>query len=353
MAIAAPGSSLAAIQTKVRRLTRTPSEALLTTTDLNNYINTFVVYDFPEQIRTFFLNKPFTFWCNAFQDTYDLTNTNIPSTDPLYDFLNKYLTISGPLYVAGYQCFYSQSREQFFNVYPFVNNLYNFPFVGDGVTTTFSGNALGNSNSYTPSGGGAILLRNNVTFSSVDVNGNGLVLVDRPTSNTTGDLVVPNSTVSQGTINYITGLFTLTFGAAPAANAPITAQTVPVQPSIPQAMLFFDNQFTLRPVPNQPYAINFQVQQRPDQFLNDNATDNPQLKEWWQYIAYGAAKKIFEDKMDTESVQAIMPEFKEQERLCLRRTLVQNSTQRTATIYTAQTGLSASYGAWGFGNGPF
>lgn len=351
MPIAAPDTTLTAIQIKVRRLTRTPSEDLLTTSDLNNYINTFIVYDFPEHLRTFFLNKPFTFYCNAFQDTYNLTDTTLPPTSPLYDFLNNYLTVDGPLYIAGYQSWYSQSREQFYTVYPLVNNLYNFPFVGDGVTTTFSGNALGNSNSFTPSGGGAILLRNNVTFSSIDINGNGLVLIDTPITNTTGNLIVPNDQTPFGTINYITGLFTLTFATAPAVGAPISAQTVPMQPSIPQAMLFFDNQFTLRPVPNQPYAINFQVQQRPVQFLENS--DSPQLKEWWQYIAYGAAKKIFEDKMDTESVQAILPEYEEQKRLVLRRTLVQQSTQRTPSIYTGQTGLSASYGAWGFGNGPF
>jgi hypothetical protein len=64
-----------------------------------------------------------------------------------------------------------------------------------------------------------------------------------------------------------------------------------------------------------------------------NAT-MPELSQWWQYIAYGAAKKIFEDRMDMESVQLIMPEFKKQEALVNRRTIDQLSKERASTIYT-------------------
>ena len=41
----APTSTLQTIRTKVRRLTRTPSTAQLSDDDLDQYINTFVVYD--------------------------------------------------------------------------------------------------------------------------------------------------------------------------------------------------------------------------------------------------------------------------------------------------------------------
>jgi hypothetical protein len=78
--------------------------------------------------------------------------------------------------------------------------------------------------------------------------------------------------------------------------------------------------------------VNFQVYVRPDALLASGQA--PELEEWWQYIAYGAAKKIFEDRMDMDSVQQILPEFNQQQRLCLRRTIVQNSNTRVATIYT-------------------
>lgn len=364
----APGNTLQQIEQKVRRLTRCPSEAQLTTTDLDNYINTFVVYDFPEQLRTFNDRQQFTFICNPFQDTY-VTDTTLNVNNPLYNFQNNYLTVHPPVYIGGYPAFYTQSRTQFFGIYPIVNSILSIGTAGDGVTTTFTG-VITNNTGPTPSIAtptqATVLLQNQVLFSSIDNNGNGLALIDVPVQDTAtgnptiiGNLYVPGTepatlptVVTPGnTINYLTGAFTITFPSAPASGTPINSQTVPSITSIPQSLLFYENQFTLRPVPDQPYRINFEVFVRPTALLSSNQT--PQLEEWWQYIAYGAAKKIFEDKMDMESVANIMPEFKVQERLCLRRTLVQYANERTATIYTEQTSTSAGFNGWGYGGGQF
>lgn len=372
-----PDSTLAAIRQKVRRLTRSPSEAQLTTTDLDNYINTFVVYDFPEQLRTYNLRIPFTFICNPFQDVYDTDlyptgSGTFATTNPLYNFQNLYLTIHPPVYIAGFQSFYTQSREQFFSIYPLVNSIISIGAVGDGLTTTFSGVIS------TPTGAPilinnnlvnqqvATLLQNNVLFSSIDTNNNGLSLVDVPvidtlTGNPTtiGNLFTPSNipalppTVvdTNNNVNYVTGAFTITFPAAPATGVAINSQTVPQVVSRPQALLFYDNQFTLRPVPDQPYRINFEVYARPTALLAVN--QSPQLEEWWQYISYGSAKKILEDRLDMDSVALILPEFKEQEALCLRRTIVQLTNERVATIYTEQTTYGPNQSGWGWGGGNF
>ncbi len=127
----APDSTLQAIENKVRRLTRSPSTAQLTTLDLQNYINTFVVYDFPEHLRTFNLRKTFTFYTNPYQDEYmtDEASFGDPIANPtivynpLYNFQNKYLTVHPPVYIAGIQSMFTQSREEFFQYYPKVNSL--------------------------------------------------------------------------------------------------------------------------------------------------------------------------------------------------------------------------------------
>jgi hypothetical protein len=80
-----------------------------------------------------------------------------------------------------------------------------------------------------------------------------------------------------------------------------------------------------------------------------NAGQVPELSEWWQYIAYGAAKKVFEDRMDIESIQSIMPEFKQQELLIQRKTLVQLTSQKAATIFDNQDG-TRSNNNWGSTN---
>jgi hypothetical protein len=126
--------------------------------------------------------------------------------------------------------------------------------------------------------------------------------------------------------------------------------TLPYQPARPQAVLFFDNDFVVRPVPDQPYPIQIEVFVQPTEIIG--GTTNPDLNQFWQYIAYGASKKIFEDRNDLESVSMIMPEFKQQERLVLRKTLVLMANERVSTIYTQQ--VSAQYGpGWGYGGGQF
>src|SRR6202158_3665681 len=96
-----PNNTLSAIETKVRRLTRSPSTAQLSQADLDNYINTFVVYDFPEQLRTFNLRTQFTFYTNPGQDVYptDIDSFGGVTTNPLYNFQNLYLTVHPPFYV--------------------------------------------------------------------------------------------------------------------------------------------------------------------------------------------------------------------------------------------------------------
>lgn len=388
-------STLGAIRKKVRRLTRNPSPAQLTDSDIDEYVNTFLVYDFPEHLRTFNLRQEFTFTCNPFQDVYPtdilsfsgtLNNIFQPATNasqqPLYNFQNRYISVHDPLYIAGYQSFYTQSREQFYGIYPIVNQIQQISLSGDGVTTNFTGIINTQSPAIVPNGLNQLigLMQNEVLFSSVDINGNGLAMVDVPaldsnTGNPTvwGSLVVNTNPLAApillvspyvpvpGTIpvgldpnnyiNYATGAFSVTFPIAPASNAPINSQVVANNLALPQAILFYEDQFVLRPVPDQPYRINFEVFIRPTALLA--AASVPQLEEWWQYVAYGAAKKVFEDRSQIEDVQLIIPEYKLQERLCLRRSLVQWSNERVATIYTEQTSMGSGFNGWGYGGGNF
>jgi hypothetical protein len=368
-------ATLADIETKVRRLTRSPSINQLSQADLDNYINTFILYDFPEHLRTYNLIKPFTFYTNPGQDVYD---TNIlafagATNNILYNFQNLYLTVHQPVYIAGFPAFYSQDRTEFFNVYPKINSIASIGVTGNGSAGPFVG-VVNTQQAITPPGltQTVYLLQNNVTFSAIGSPGTGeiegMALVDVPVVDggtgfklNIGNLYDPNSAAYQAAlinpptvvnpnnnINYLTGAFTLNFTMSTVANTPINSQTVLQQAVLPQAMMFYNNQFTIRPVPDQAYSVNFEVFARPTQLILSG--DFPNLEEWWQYIAYGAAKKIFEDRMDLDSVQLILPEFRKQENLCNRRTLVQLTNQRTATIYTDTQAGSGGYG-WGWGSG--
>jgi hypothetical protein len=314
MTIPAPSTALSMIQRKVRNLTGMRSESQLTTDDLNDYINTFILYDFPENIRLFSLRETFTFYTSPNIDTYDSSNT---SYDP-----NRYITILKPIYIAGYESFYTESRSQFYMIYPQTNFEQNLA-TGNGAAT------------YTPTFSQTPFLRNNVTIGAVDGSGNALQVYDDGAGNLIGDVGV-----GVNTVNYTSGAVNVTFSAAiPNPNA-ITGFVMPYKPSRPAAMLFFDNKFILRPVPDKVYRVECEVYKQPTYLME--TTDSPELKQWWQYIAYGAAKKILEDVQDTETLAVILPGFKEQELLVLRRTIVQQTNEAVPTIYSDQTSLGAS-----------
>jgi hypothetical protein len=59
--------------------------------------------------------------------------------------------------------------------------------------------------------------------------------------------------------------------------------------------------------------------------------------------------------MDLESVQMIMPEYKKQETLILRRTIVQQTSQKVSSIYEQDNASAAgAYGnGWFSGGGQF
>lgn len=332
-------SSLTAIRTKVRRLTRSLSPAQLTDAQIDEYINTFIEYDFPEHLRLFNLRETFSFYTDPYVDTY---TTSTDPTNQLYNFVQKYTTVHPPVYVAGYQAAFLESREKLYGMYPMLNAIQSIGSTGDGVTTQF----LGTIPSLNP---GTCLVRNNVLFDSIDINGSGLSMIDYPINSVEGNLYAPGGAPTSTTvpdpnnyINYVSGTFVVTFPTAPLNGATINSQTVPVQTSRPTNVCFFDGSFILRPVPDQPYKVNMEVYVRPTELLA--TTDYPKLQEWWQYIAYGASKKVFEDRMDLESVQQIMPEYKKQEALIQRRSIVQQTSQRVATIYTEDNNQATPFG---------
>ena len=334
-------STLQAIRDKVRRITRSPSALLLPDSLIDEYVNTFIIYDFPSQLRLFSLRTLLTFYTQPYVDVYE--TSNVP-TDPLFNFKNKYIAIHPPVFLAGIQGFFTQWRDVFYGYYPQTNTIADTGLVGNGSAGPFNGNLFPTAHP---------TLQNNVIFTCLDTSGQGMVIIDYPVSNTLGALGLPNQPQTlpspYGQINYVTGAFTLQFPNNTQNLATITSETIPYQPGKPLAILYYDNKFTIRPVPDKVYAIQVEADIRPTELIN--SADVPQIEQWWQYIAYGASKKIFEDRMDLDSVKMIMPEFKAQEAFVLRTTLTQQANDRTVTIYTQ--GKNYGFGWFGPGGWPY
>lgn len=349
--------TLQTIRTKVRRLTRTPSTAQLTDAELDEYINTSILYDFPEHLRLFSLRTTFTFYTQPGVDVYETIPENLTqfANEPLYNFKNKYVAIHQPIFIAGIQAYFTQWRDDFYGQWPQTNQVQDTLINGDGTTGPFTGII----NSFPPfpltsgPGTGAILQRS-LLFSARDTNNTAMHIVDYPVSNEFGALGRPGEPQvlpsPYGQINYFTGAFSVAFpnNTLTGASNPIYAEYVPYVPGKPISMLYYDNKFTLRPVPDKSYIVQVEADIRPTELLQ--SADVPQIEQWWQFIAMLATKKIFEDRMDMDSVQMILPEFRNQMNFVNRTSLTQQTNQRTETIYTRGKG----YGwGWPYGAYPF
>lgn len=329
-------NTLGDIIAKVRRITKSPSQNQITDLQIIQYVNTYYLYDFPAELRLKNMLTNWNFTTTPNQETYKLPTDTI-------------ITIEPPIYIDGYQSFFTQSQEKFYQLYPKLG-LTSMPVSGSGVTN------------YAFTVSGSPILQNNFVIGAMDSAGNSAYANDVPVTTSTGTLSGPF--VTSGTINYLTGAVTIVFTNTIPSGNQITVDIVPYVPSRPSAALFYYDTVYLRPIPDNFYLVNIAAYVNPfavtaagvnqpagGGFANSTPTtgftsDTPQIKQWWQLIAWGTAIKIFEDRGDVENMARIIPSYEQQKLLALRRTIVQQSSERVATIYSDQNQAWGGYGGW-------
>jgi len=309
-------TTLARIRTKVRRLTSSPSQNQLLDSDLDNAINDFYTLDLPGHIRTQNLKDVYTFYTQPNVDVYDFPK-------------DTYSSVMQPLLIAGYQSDWYQSREQFFRRYPIRDYDENIA-TGDGTAGAYTGTITNVPILRQGPPNGTSSPQSRVLISAVDNTGVAVTATDTSVAGDVGTLT--GTGVASGTVNYLTGAVSITFtNNIPTGNV-INSQSVSYVANRPQACLFYNDQLTLRPVPDKAYKVELDAYILPTALLATG--DIPEVAQWWEYIAFGAAKKIFEERQDMEGIASIMPTFQEKETIALRRTLIQNTGKRSATIYS-------------------
>ena len=352
--------SLTQMQNTVRKMTARYSPEQLTDTQLNNYINIAYTLHFPEQFKNLKLTKPYVFNTIPNVDTYDFIYENNP-TNPLtgtqVTASPGNIQITPPVYCQGYILRYYQDKTTFYNRWPklTVNQIIG---TGSGSSaTTYSGNIpVG-----TPFLRAQLDIFGNVTEAAVIIsafNAQGgtadiveMVLTDQPVDNSDiGNLIDQFGTVV-GTVNYLTGAYTfkplLANGTSPAtltADMTIYASVVPYQSSRPTDVIFYNQQITFRPVPQQVYQVEFQISQQPTQLLAAGAA--PELDEWYLLICALASKLIYTDFPDPEGMAYLQPILDEQVQWAQRRSLRQLGSQRASTIFS-QPGRPLASWFWG------
>lgn len=276
------------IRAKVRAVTGSPSSDQLTDSAIDADINNYYVFTMPFELKTQIELNFLDFKSVVGQD--------------VYSFPGGYFTDQPGAYADGFPLIFYEDPDIFYQDWPqqyAVDNL----FTGDGITNNFIG-AVQNPP--------IIIGTFFITDGTQVLQDNGLGVV-------TGN--------GSGTINYTTGAFNVTFTSAPASSATIYAKYQGYQGNRPQGVLFFDNKFTLRPVPDQVYQIRMQGYIKPTGLVLD--TDTPLQEEWGLLLAYGAALEIFSDRGDLENYERYYQLLKRYENVALGRTIQELTDQQS------------------------
>ena len=326
----------------------------MTDDQIDTYINNFMTLMLPEHFKNIKLTKPYVFTTVPNVDTYPFIYEANPgnAAGNTVDASPGNIQITPPVYCQGYILRFYQDKTTFYNRWP---NLSVNQQVGSGgmaAMATYTGIIPS-----TPFYRGQLDIFGDVTepmvyISAYDSTGDSTsgfsyVISDQPVAGSdVGQLFEPNNPIYVGTVNYITGAFEFTPSGMQTipAVANIYASVVPYQSSRPTDVIFYNQQITFRPCPQQVYNVEFQISQQPVALLEDDSY--PELDEWYLFICAGAAKLIYTDFPDEEGLAYLMPIWQEQLQLAQRRTLKQLSTQRAATIFSQPGRPLAS---WFFG----
>jgi len=344
-------STVQDIVNMVRQITARPSQQQISDASIVQFANIWYVWDMPEELKMESLRVNYQFLTNANTPAYDLPT-------------NLYLTEMPPVYMAGYQSYMTQSRENFFRINPELNFLQQQTavYTGGGAynpagpfqiqcteTPLLRGFKQNPPGAFSTTVVNANTINWNVLVSGIDANGNSQSLIDDGQGNLYRVTDTTTTANIRGSVNYATGLVIINGGGF-ALGIPtlstINIQYIPYVASRPQSCVFFQDQVLLYPIPDQAYTVSFeayqyptpfQVIQNPDGSISITYTANAQVEEWWQMIAYGAADKIFARFGDFEMMQKFRPLLEEQKKLALRRTIVQQTSERVTTIYVEQS----------------
>lgn len=384
--------------TYIRRIIKSPSDALISDNLIIDYINRFWLMDVDARLQLFDLKTKY-----AFQTTPGVDQYNMPLYDAQIEPGNQtiasfpvYQGFLSPAYVNGVQVPLQTQKNTFFNIFPNIVQNLQVVAVGNGGTTyTLQIPLLSNSTPVNPPVSailrghiditGVIAIGTNIDpplvstldlrvpttsvdsavyITSLDATGANVVIQDSGqflTGNVNygllmqpGNAPLGNAALSGGysttsnTVNYLTGVINVTFPVAIPSGVNINVQCYFFQTGLPRMIMFYNNTLTLRSPPDKQYLVELDAYLTPAAFLDTGAAIP--FGYMAEYIARGAARKILSDTGDVEQFQFYEPLFREQELLVWKRSQRQWTNNRTETIYSQGSGFGQSNNSLGGGN---
>lgn len=293
--------TLGDIRQKVRHITGRFSPDEISNNELDKFINDYYQLTFPQEVRLESKQTFYEFLTKPNQSYYPQPLELYSSFSP-----NAYCNNFPLIWYQDPNIFYQESRFQY---------IFKKPWMGDGKTTSFS---------YEVSG--FPIMPATLTITSLQET-----FVDTNINWTTDNVTIIGSQKGVATVNYSTGVISVTFYNAPLNLEPIYVNYVLFSPRRPLSILCFNNQFQLFPVPDQVYKIRMQASQIVKPLVL--SSDTPELNEWGLCIAYGAAREIFSSFGEMEAYAEITILYQEQIKYILKRTLMQLMNERSYPLF--------------------
>lgn len=316
-------ATLQDIRNKIRRMTGSANDLSLTDSQIDDYINSFYLYDLPAEFRSLQLKDVYTFTTERGVATYAWDNEN-------------YLSVETPVYLNKREIALFYNEQEFFGFVP--SDMYTQTITqGAGIqgpyTGTLQNTPIISSVNNDPSGSGYPASRVvNFLIGANSAFGSSQSVTDI-SAGATGSLTGDGS----GTINYNTGALSVTFDSVVPSGEDINVSYLSQQITRPIALLYLQNQITLSPPPDQPYIVEITVYRQPTSVLLESSANSPELKEWWELIACGAAMKVFEDRSDDEGIGQMLRMIEKRYSVVETRTYVQIGEEKIPTIFSSQT----------------
>lgn len=278
---------LGEIRRKVRHVTGRFSENELSTSKIDNYINQYYQYTFPAEVK---LERQHTF--------YEFLT--IPN-QPTYTVPTGYTNFEQPATVDEYQMYWYQEPARFYQEnWKQISRI--TAWTGDGSTVAFSTTITG-----FPIWPGTTVVTDNTE-----------VFEDTNETFANSPVTVTGSLGGAMTVNYSTGVISVTFNTAPTNGQNIYLSYAVFAAKRPEGILYYNNEFTLFPIPDTIYRIRMKAYEIVDPLTD--ATDRPPLDQWGPCIAYGAARDIHSDFGEFEAYKELTALYKEQVSYAMNRT---------------------------------
>ena len=328
----------------------------VTTDKIIKYINSFYLYDLPNEFRNLKLEDVYTFNTIQNVDTYP------------FDF-DHWETVQAPAYCGKMPMVLFQNKASFYGYNWNSQQLQNFP-IGDGtagpytftvqnypITASVNNNPMADtqlsSTQIFPAGYPPTFTENNISrIQNILISANTATSSLHVTDDGAGNLI--GDCLAGGTINYLTGVVAgLTFTQSVPSGNNVTIQYLQSVQGQPFVILFFQNQFVVRPVPDQAYTIEITAYRRPSQALlgttslqSPNLSGRPEQLDWWELIAFGVAKKLYQDSLDDVGASLMQKYYDEKLSGCNTRSYSQLGKRQSNTMFRdeTKTQIGQSYG---------